>query len=624
RERAREASSGIVRFSADTALHRAVVDVNGAVFAVDLDTGEARRLPACTPAVDPRMEPNGATVAYVSGGALRVVGWDGTADRPLLEPESDDVTYGLAEFVAAEEMDREEGFWWSPDGSMLVAERADISDVHRIHIADPANPAAEPLRVAYPFAGTANAAVSLILVALDGRRRSVQWDAERFEYLAAVRWTEHGLLIVVQTRDQRTLRVLRVDVATGATSVVREDTDDHWVDIVNGVPAHLDDGSLVWTADIGGATRLVVDGDPVTADAVQVRAVLDVDGGTVLFSASDDPTLVDVWTWSRADGAQRFDCGDPRGVAAARRAGGTTVIASRCLEHPGVSVKVCSNRGAAGRIESRAETPLVTARPHMLQLGERELRAALFFPTGHAAGGRPLPVLMDSYGGPAAQRVLAAHAAQLVSQWFADQGFAVLVIDGRGTPGRGPEWSRTIRGNRADPVLEDQIDGLHAAAEQFSDLDLEHVGIRGWSYGGYLAALAVLRRPDVFHAAVAGAPVTDQRLYDTHYTERYLGHPDAEPESYEQMSLIADAPGLRRPLLLVHGLSDDNVLVANTLRLSAALFAAGRPHSVLPLPGVTHTTNRVDIASTLPLLELDFLRRALGLLPAEEAHSDTE
>ncbi|MBV8445261.1 MAG: prolyl oligopeptidase family serine peptidase, partial [Candidatus Dormibacteraeota bacterium] len=172
--------------------------------------------------------------------------------------------------------------------------------------------------------------------------------------------------------------------------------------------------------------------------------------------------------------------------------------------------------------------------------------------------------------------------------------------------------------------LEDQVDGLHAAAEQFGDLDLGRVGIRGWSYGGYLSALAVLRRPDVFHAAVAGAPVTDQRLYDTHYTERYLGHPDAEPENYDQMSLIADAPKLRRPLLLIHGLSDDNVLVANTLRLSAALFAAGRPHSVLPLPGVTHTTNRLDVAATLPLIELEFLQRALGLLPAEDADGDRQ
>ena len=171
--------------------------------------------------------------------------------------------------------------------------------------------------------------------------------------------------------------------------------------------------------------------------------------------------------------------------------------------------------------------------------------------------------------------MLAARGAYLISQWFADQGFAVVIADGRGTPGRGPEWDRAIRGDFAGPVLEDQIDALHAAAERFSRPGSGRVGIRGWSFGGYLAALAVLRRPDVFHAAVAGAPVTDMRLYDTHYTERYLGHPDEDKEAYERCSLLPERRRLSRPLLLIHGLADDNVVVAHTLRLSSALLAAG-------------------------------------------------
>jgi dipeptidyl-peptidase-4 len=149
-------------------------------------------------------------------------------------------------------------------------------------------------------------------------------------------------------------------------------------------------------------------------------------------------------------------------------------------------------------------------------------------------------------------------------------------------------------------------------AEQYPDLDLGRVGIRGWSFGGYLAALAVLRRPDVFHAAVAGAPVTDWALYDTHYTERYLGHPDREPAAYARSSLLEDAAKLTRPLLIVHGLADDNVVAAHTLRLSSALLAAGRPHSVLPLSGVTHMTPQEVVAENLLLLQVDFLRRALA------------
>jgi dipeptidyl-peptidase-4 len=219
---------------------------------------------------------------------------------------------------------------------------------------------------------------------------------------------------------------------------------------------------------------------------------------------------------------------------------------------------------------------------------------------------------MDPYGGPHGQRVLAARGAHLSSQWFADQGFAVVVVDGRGTPGRGPEFERAVYRDLAGPVLDDQVDALHAVARQFPDLDLSRVGIRGWSFGGYLAALAVLRRPDVFHAAIAGAPVTDWSLYDTHYTERYLGHPDTDPEAYARSSLIADAARLERPLLLVHGLADDNVVAAHTLRLSSALLAAGRPHSVLPLSGVTHMTPQEVVAENLLLLQVRFLTDALS------------
>ena len=163
----------------------------------------------------------------------------------------------------------------------------------------------------------------------------------------------------------------------------------------------------------------------------------------------------------------------------------------------------------------------------------------------------------------------------------------------------------------AGPVLDDQLTALAEAAELEPDLDLGRVAIRGWSFGGYLAALAVLRRPDAVHAAIAGAPVTDWRLYDTFYTERYLGHPEVEPEAYARTSLLADAPRLERPLLLIHGLADDNVVSAHTLQLSAALLAAGKPHEVLPLTGVTHMASQEDVAENLLLLQLDFLRRSL-------------
>ena len=217
----------------------------------------------------------------------------------------------------------------------------------------------------------------------------------------------------------------------------------------------------------------------------------------------------------------------------------------RDLEDDGVTVTVQRHGEPVTSIACHAERPLLPApRPVLLSAGPREIRTAVLFPSWHQPGQAKLPVLLDPYGGPHAQRVVKARGAYLTSQWFAEQGFAVVVADGRGTPARGPGWERAVAGDLAGPPLEDQIDALQAAAERFGDLDTERVAIRGWSFGGYLSALAVLRRPDIFHAAVAGAPVTDWHLYDTHYTERYLGLPGADGDGYDRSSLILWRDGL--------------------------------------------------------------------------------
>ncbi len=265
RERAREASGGIVRFSTNREVTRAAFDLAGRIYVVDVLSGAAKELPASGRAIDPRIDPTGSVVAYVEAGALHVVPVGGGGGRALLRPESQDVTYGLAEFVAAEEMGRQRGHWWSPDGSRLLVARVDVARVRRWYIADPSNPEHPAVAVAYPAAGTDNAEVTLRIVDLLGSPPvDVRWDRARFEYLTAVDWSAHGLLVVVQSRDQRTMRILDVDTSTGATSVRREDTDAAWVDIVAGVPAALSDGTLVWTADRDGARRLVIGDEPVT------------------------------------------------------------------------------------------------------------------------------------------------------------------------------------------------------------------------------------------------------------------------------------------------------------------------------------------------------------------------
>ncbi|RCG27407.1 S9 family peptidase [Sphaerisporangium album] len=612
RERSREQAGGIVAYATDAATRLAAFALSGRLYTVPLDdpAATATELPASGPVIDPRPDPSGTRVAYVSGGALRVIDLDGT-DHLVAAPDGPDVVWGLAEHVAAEEMGRDRGYWWSPDGSRLLAARVDNSMLQRWYISDPSQPAAPPKVIAYPQAGTDNADVMLWLLGLDGSRVPVEWDRKAFEYVVSVYWGT-ALLIVVQSRDQRTARVLRVDPETGGTTEVREDRDPSWVDIAPGTPALTASGALVWTDAVGATYRLLVDGEPVTPAGLQVRAVLDVDGDTVLFAATAEPTETHLWMYSPEDGPRPVTS-EP-GVHEGRLGAGTLVVAARSLDHFGTRVTVHRDGRQVAEIASHAETPLLTPRVTLMRAGELELCTAVLLPSWHEPGAGKLPVLMDPYGGPGLQLVVAARTwNMLVAQWFAEQGFAVVVADGRGTPGRGPAWDRSVRGELAAPVLEDQVTALHAAADRYPDLDLSRVGIRGWSFGGFLAALAVLRRPDVFHAAVAGAPPTDQRLYDTYWKERYLGHPDEDPDAYTRNSIIHEAAGLTRPLMLIHGLADDNVIAAHTLRFSAALTAAARPHTVLPLTGVTHMTPQESIAENLLHLQLDFLKRSLGV-----------
>jgi dipeptidyl-peptidase 4 len=624
RERARETGGGVVAFATDRAFRTAAFALDRRLFVADLVDGGAREVAVQGPVFDPRPDPTGTWVAYVADGALRVAAIDGGEDLVVTEEPDPAVIWGMAEFVAAEEMDRLRGYWWSPEGDALLAARVDENPVMVWHIADPANPASEPQAVRYPAAGTANADVSLHVVRLDGSRTEVRWDRAAFPYVVAAGWAAgRSPTILVQSRDQRRWQVLAVDAASGETTVLRQDEDHVWLEIVQGVPAWTDRGELVMVGDVDGARRLTVDGRAVTPDGVHVKRVVHV-ADRVLFTAwSDEPTETHVWRRSSSGSLDRLT--DEPGVHDAVAGGGDVmVLLSASLDRSGTRAVVRRGSTDAATIASFAETPLVEPRVRPTRLGRSELPSAVLFPGG-VPPDHPLPVLLDPYGGPHFQKVVSARSAFLESQWWADQGFAVLVADGRGTPGRGPEWEKSVPFDLATPALEDQVEALTAAAEAHPGaFDLSRVAIRGWSFGGYLSALAVLRRPDVFHAAVVGAPVTDWRLYDTHYTEHYLGHPDDHPEAYRRSSLLDDAPGLVRPVLLIHGLADDNVVVAHTLRFSRALLEAGRAHRVIPLSGITHMAGHEVVAENLLLLQLAFLREALGVAPQPAAEATTQ
>ena len=610
RERMREQAGGVVSYVDRADGSEAVFVLGGELFLVDLDSGALTELASDGAAFDPTFEPGRRRVGYVSGSSLRIT--DGDDDRlvPGTDEDAEEISWGTAEFVAAEEMGRGRGYWWSPHGQRMAACRVDTTEVEQWWISAPAKPDSAPRSIRYPAAGTTNADVQLWIVDVDdGPTVEVPWRSfggGDWEYLVSVSWGSR-LLVTVQTRDQRTLAVAAVDPDTGELSEVLRISDEVWVEIQPRTPLDGPDG-LVMVVDEGNR-RLSVAGKPmqhsmdgVDASALQIRSLVGMwpDGYMVTCTTDGTDSVL-----AACDGEGKLTALTDPGLFATGVAAARTRVTTIARPDAASRVEVTWHDATTTVLDSLADTPGFDCTPRFHVVGERELNTALCLPSGH--DGSPLPVLLDPYGGPHAQRVLRSRNAFATSQWFAEQGFAVVVTDGRGTPGRGPAFEREVYGDLATKILDDQIDALEALAETNESLDLSRVGIRGWSFGGYLAALAVMRRPDVVHAAIAGAPVTEWRLYDTHYTERYLGHPDEVPEHYDKSSLLLEAGSLGRPLMLIHGLADDNVVAAHTLQLSQALLEAGKPHEVLPLSGVTHMTPQETVAENLLHLQRDFL-----------------
>jgi dipeptidyl-peptidase 4 len=561
----------------------------------------------------------------VTSGNLHVIHPDGT--DALLAGEEGEVTWGLAEFIAAEELGRFRGYWWAPDGRSILAARVDESRVPRWHLHDPARPEAAPTSVAYPYAGAANAEVTLHLLDLDGGWVDVHWDRETYPYLVSVHWAEGGPLITVLRRLQQHGLVLSVDPRTGETQVHAELADPRWVEPVAGTPSHLPDGRVLVGGELAhdgyDARCLFADGTLLTPPSLYVRRVvgrMSAGAGAgspdLLVEASEgEPSeqhLFRVRTAIGAGGAEIRPLTTAPGWHFGAVGGDVLVVGSASLDRAGTQWTVWRAGKQIAEIASHAAKPPYAPRPVLERVADRRLPAAVLYPRNHVTG-RRLPVLLDVYGGPGHQEVLAARSRWLERQWWADAGFAVVTVDNRGTPGVAPSFEKVVHRRLADVVLTDQVDALGALAGKHPDLDLDRVAIRGWSFGGWLAGLAVLRRPEIFRCGIAGAPVADWHLYDTAYTERYLGLPSENADVYAHHSLIeiaAEPARDARPLLLIHGLADDNVVAAHTLRLSAALLASGRPHSVIPLTGATHMATG-GVAEQLLRLELDFVRRNL-------------
>ncbi|MEV7520985.1 alpha/beta fold hydrolase [Streptomyces sp. NPDC091371] len=607
RERIRLVAAGIGSYALSGDGLRAVFALYGRLYEVSAaGAGTPEEVPAAGPAFDPRMNADGSRTAYVCDDALHL------APGGRVSPD-DGARWGVAEFAAAEELSRARGHWWSPDGNTLLAARVDESGLPRRYFTDPAHPELPGEDIAYPEAGGPNADVQLWVLHPGGHRIRLDWDAGTYPYVSDAGWeTESEILLTVQDRLQRCVLLLSADPATGRTRELSRTTHPQWVDpLLPGTPARLPDGRMLTSADTpGGAARaLAVDGKPLTGDAVQVRRVAGIHEGSLLIEAAlRDPAEQQVLLLDPATG-ELTPLADGPGVHSIEASAGTLLLTSADADGFRRTVRTADGRQFTPADLSEPLPHRVV--PVLERVTEHGVPTALVLPRGHVPG-RRLPVLMDSYGGPGMQDVSAEPRRWQARQWWADQGFAVVTVDNRGTAYVSPAHTHAMYRGFSGVPLEDQVAALRALGARHRDLDLGRVGIRGWSYGGYLSAMAVLRRPDVFHAAVAGAAPTDFRHYDTAYTERYLGLPQDHPEVYERDSLLPDAPKLTRPLLLVTGLADDNVHPSHTLRLSQALTDAGRPHQLLALPGVTHMTPG-GTREKVMALELEFFRRELAL-----------
>lgn len=615
RERQRVSAGGFADYLLDPSGRRILVTLSGRLHIYDTVDRSVRTLKTSEGVlIDPKWLPDGSAISYVRGHDVAV--YDLATDRETMVTTGGTsvVTHGLAEFVAQEEMGRHSGYWWSPDSKFLAYEEADHTGVEVWHIADPARPGSAPQPQYYPRPGKANVNVRLGIVPRAGGPTTwVTWDHKRYEYLAVVRWEENGpLTIQLQDRAQRELALFEVNPTTGATTLLLTEKDPAWVNIVPDSPWWSRKANGFYWVGEGSAGLEIQLRDrsgklsdvpvPATQKPLDLVGLVTLIGeNRVVYHTAPDSTQKQVRVTSPeprpvkpgSEQAEWLTREPGLHTAVLGHHGTTAAITSTTLTRmPYVQVRSIVGQDL-GELPSTAEEPTLRPNVSIQKLGD--YWTAVVRPRNVAPGLR-IPVIVDVYGGPRHLHVVQAQRNWLVPQWLADQGFIVVAIENRGTPAQGRDWERAVAGKFGTVPLEDQARGLKLLGEKFPELDLTRVGVIGWSFGGYLSANAVLRRPDVFHAAVAGAPVTDWTDYDTHYTERYLGTLPENLSAYDSASLLPLAAGLSRPLLLVHGTADDNVYYRHSLRLADAAFRSGKPVELLALPGVTHMVSADPVA----------------------------
>ena len=626
RERQRLTARGIVTYSLSRDGSTLLVPLSDRLYLVDRATLAVTELTSDNGyPLDPRLSPDGSWIVAVRNGDLYATDTETRLEHRLTAGAGGAITHGLAEFIAQEEMDRDQGYWFSPDSSMIAYQRTDTSMVETARIMDPSNPTAPAKQWPYPRAGTDNARVTLGIIPIQGGSTVwVDWDHDQYPYLAKVVWSEDApLTILVQNRTQTEEVLYAVDAYSGQTTQLLVERDPAWLNLDSQMPYWLEGGQMfLWTTERDGAWTLELrrrDGGLVsklTKPDFGYRGFVaeDPNANALIIAASADPLERHLWRVHMAPtaGAPRrltYEPGQHRATFA--RNGAFWIHSVTGLDRKTRRLIKSAEGVVIGEIESHAQDPGLVIHDELHAVGPDAIRARVVYPESFDES-KKYPVIVHVYGGPGVQMVARGSSrGALLNQWIANQGYIVVAFDGRGTPNRGRDWERAIKYDVITQPLEDQVDSLRALAQSIPQMDLLRVGIYGWSFGGYFSAHAVLQRPDVFHAAAIGAPVADWMDYDTHYTERYMGLPDDNPVGYEHANVLTHVRNVDRPMLIFHGTADDNVYFTHALKLSDALTRAGQEHEFVPLIGQTHRVRDQTLSKRQREIMMSFFGRAL-------------
>ena len=629
RERQRLREGGITHYSWAKNADRILVPINGRLYLTS-SSGELLReiAPASSPAIDAQLTRDGSRVVFVRDRELWVADGDDGEARRLTFDATATVSNGLAEFIAQEEMGRATGFWINPSGDRVAYEQFEEGHIPPYPIVHQGEDRWRVEQHRYPFAGGENVRIRLGVAGLDGTgARWLDLGSEGDIYLARVDWAPDGRLWVqIESRDQRRLELWRYDLSSGERNLVLADESDIWINLHNDLRFIGDGDELLWSVERTGYRHLELR----SADGRLVRELTHGSWPVDRLVDVDDEQRVAYFLAGRESPLERhlyrvsLDGGEPEPLTAGRGLHSAVfasdhrryVLTSESLGEPPAMLVRSTDGETAADLHSAPAAPDVAPGldpPEIVQLGTRDgglLYGAIYRPPDAAD---PAPVIVSVYGGPHAQMVSDSWGltVDLRAQYLAQQGFLVFKLDNRGSARRGLGFESALQRRMGSIEVQDQVDGVRWLVEQ-GLADPDRVGIDGWSYGGYMAVMCLLTAPDVFTAAVAGAPVTDWDGYDTHYTERYMDSPERNPEGYRAASALTHVDSLRGSLLLVHGMVDENVHFRHTARLVTRLQQVGKAFDLLVYPEERHMPRSEEGRRHMESEIVDYFRRSLS------------